>query len=106
MPVRNAEIAEIFEKLADLLAIKGENQFRIRAYRNAARTISGLQSGVRELVERGEDLSDYQGIGTAIAEKISEIVRPAHSRSSKKLPASSPRGFSTCCGSRSSVRGV
>lgn len=74
MPVRNAEVAEILEKLADLLDIKGENQFRVRAYRNAVRTIGGLQASVSELVERGEDLSQYQGIGTAMSEKITEIV--------------------------------
>ncbi|NBF41792.1 MAG: DNA polymerase/3'-5' exonuclease PolX [Spirochaetes bacterium] len=93
MPVRNAEIAEIFEKLADLLAIKGENQFRIRAYRNAARTISGLQSGVRELVERGEELSDYQGIGKAIAEKIVEIVETGTLSQLEELTKELPEGL-------------
>jgi len=42
MPVRNSDVADIFNKLADLLDIEGENQFRIRAYRDAARTIAGL----------------------------------------------------------------
>ncbi|MFO7780993.1 MAG: DNA polymerase/3'-5' exonuclease PolX [Spirochaetia bacterium] len=93
MPVRNAEVAEILEKLADLLAIKGENQFRIRAYRNAARTISGLQSGVRELVEREEDLSDYQGIGKAIAEKIVEIVETGTLSQLEELTRDLPEGL-------------
>ena len=93
MPVRNAEVAETLEKLADLLAIKGENQFRIRAYRNAARTISGLQSGVRELVEQGEDLSDYQGIGKAIAEKIVEIVETGTLSQLEELTRELPEGL-------------
>jgi DNA polymerase (family 10) len=93
MSVRNVEIAEIFEKLADLLAIKGENQFRIRAYRNAARTISGLQSGVRELVEQGEDLSDYEGIGKAIAEKIVEIVETGKLSKLEEVTAEIPEGL-------------
>ena len=39
MPVQNAEIAAIFDQTADLLEIKGENPFRVRAYRRAARTV-------------------------------------------------------------------
>mgnify|MGYP000078863895 CR=1 FL=1 len=73
--MKNTDVAQQFEKLADLLDIQGENHFRVRAYRNAARTISGMEGSVAELVERGDDLSKYQGIGKAIAEKISEIVR-------------------------------
>jgi len=42
MPKHNAEIAAIFEEIANLLEIQGANPFRIRAYRNAARTIGGL----------------------------------------------------------------
>ena len=42
MPVVNASIAAIFERIADLLDIQGANPFRIRAYRNAARTLGGL----------------------------------------------------------------
>lgn len=42
MPIHNADIATIFEEIADLLEIDGENPFRIRAYRNAARTLREL----------------------------------------------------------------
>ena len=42
MPSHNADIAAIFEEIADLLEIEGANPFRIRAYRNAARTIGDL----------------------------------------------------------------
>jgi DNA polymerase (family X) len=41
MPVRNLDVGAIFDKVADLLEIEGENQFRIRAYREATRTIAG-----------------------------------------------------------------
>ncbi|HET7831516.1 MAG TPA: helix-hairpin-helix domain-containing protein [Gallionella sp.] len=40
IPVHNADIAAIFEEIADLLEIQGANPFRIRAYRNAARTVA------------------------------------------------------------------
>ena len=42
MPTHNADIAVIFEEIASLLEIQGANPFRIRAYRNAARTMSEL----------------------------------------------------------------
>ncbi|MFP4373599.1 MAG: DNA polymerase/3'-5' exonuclease PolX [Spirochaetaceae bacterium] len=93
MPVRNAEVAEMLEKLADLLAIKGENQFRIRAYRNAARTITGMQAGVAALVERGEDLSAYPGIGKAIAEKITEIVETGSLSKLEEATGELPEGL-------------
>jgi DNA polymerase (family 10) len=74
MPVYNSDIANTFNKLADLLEIEGANQFRVRAYRNAARTISTLSNNVADMVERGEDLTQLNGIGEDLAGKIEEIV--------------------------------
>jgi DNA polymerase (family 10) len=74
MPVHNSEIAKTLNQIADLLDIRGENQFRIRAYRNAARTIGGLSQGVADMIGRGEDLSRLPGIGKDLAGKIREIV--------------------------------
>jgi len=51
MPVVNATIAAIFEEIADLLDIQGANPFRIRAYRNAARTVANLATDIKTLVE-------------------------------------------------------
>lgn len=75
MSVNNQEIADIFERLADLLEIDGENPFKIRAYRNASRTISSLSKSVADMVERGEELTQLPGIGKEIAKKIQEIVQ-------------------------------
>lgn len=83
----------MFEKLADLLDIKGENQFRVRAYRNAVRTIGGLQGSVSELVAAGEDLSQYQGIGKAIAEKIAEIVNTGRLSKLEEVEREVPEGL-------------
>jgi DNA polymerase (family 10) len=82
MAVHNREIAGIFKEIADLLDIEGENQFRVRAYRNAARTMSNLSTGVADMVEQGEDLSKLPGIGKDLAGKIKEIV---HTGSLKML---------------------
>jgi len=51
MPIQNSDVAEIFEKVADLLEIEGENQFRVRAYRGAART-SGRRGFASRLQRR------------------------------------------------------
>lgn len=74
MPVHNSDVATIFNKVADLLEIEGENQFRVRAYREAARTVSGHSKSVAEMVEDGEDLSELPGIGKDLASQIQEIV--------------------------------
>jgi len=75
MPVQNAEIAAMFDQTAELLEIKGENQFRVRAYRRAARTIEGLPQSVRGLLSGGTDLSELPGIGKDLAGKIADIVK-------------------------------
>ncbi|OGB22301.1 MAG: DNA polymerase III [Burkholderiales bacterium RIFCSPLOWO2_02_FULL_57_36] len=74
MFVHNAEIAAIFNQIADLLEIKGDSPFRIRAYRNAARTIDTLGSGVQTMVEQKQSLEDLPGIGADLAGKMVEIV--------------------------------
>ncbi|MGD8783364.1 MAG: DNA polymerase/3'-5' exonuclease PolX [Thioalkalispiraceae bacterium] len=74
MPVHNTEIANIFDKLADLLEIEDANPFRVRAYRNAARTIRGDARSMAALIKQGEDLSKLPDIGKDLAEKIRTIV--------------------------------
>jgi len=90
MPVQNAEIAAMFDQTADLLEIKGENQFRVRAYRRAARTIEGLPQSVRSLLAGETDLSELPGIGKDLAGKIADIVKSGHfdvlDSLKKKLP--------------------
>ena len=75
MPVQNAEIAAMFEQTADLLEIKGENPFRVRAYRRAARTVENLPQNVRGMLAAGADLSTLPGIGEDLAGKIATIVK-------------------------------
>jgi len=82
VPVQNAEVAAMFDQAAELLEIKGENQFRVRAYRRAARVIEGLPQSVKSLLSAGRDLSELPGIGKDLAGKIAEIVETGHFRSS------------------------
>jgi len=74
MPVQNAEIAKMFDQAAELLEIQGENQFRVRAYRRAARTIDGLPHSVTSMLSAGAELSELPGIGKDLAGKIAGIV--------------------------------
>lgn len=68
------DIADIFERIARLLELKGENPFKIRAYTNAARALETLSEDLGKLVEE-ERLEEMDGIGKAIAEKITTLVR-------------------------------
>ncbi|MBS1220289.1 MAG: polymerase, partial [Proteobacteria bacterium] len=78
MPVHNADIAALFDEIADRLEIQGANPFRIRAYRNAARTLGELPQEARALLEKGEDLTRLPGIGDDLAAKVREIVDTGH----------------------------
>lgn len=74
MPVHNADIARVFEEIADLLEIEEANPFRVRAYRNAARTLGELRLDVAATIgERGE-LPKLPGVGEDLGKKIHEIV--------------------------------
>lgn len=88
--VTNAEIADLFGGLADLLELQDDNPFRVRAYRNASRLIAGHPRPFADLVAEGADLAELPGIGEAIAEKIATIVRtgklPALAEAAKKTP--------------------
>jgi DNA polymerase (family 10) len=90
MPVQNAEIAAMFDQTADLLEFKGENQFRVRAYHRAARTVEGLPQSVRSLLSAEKDLTELPGIGKDLAGKIADIVKTGHfellEQLKKKLP--------------------
>lgn len=74
MPIHNIDIADIFNQIADLLEILGENPFRIRAYRNASRTVSSFSKNISDMISANEDLTQFPNIGKDLAGKIKEIV--------------------------------
>ncbi len=75
MPVHNADIGVVFEEIADLLEIRGENPFRVRAYRNAARSVGELGRELSALLDEGQELPKIPGIGADLAAKIREICK-------------------------------
>ncbi len=68
----NRQIARVFGEIADLLEIKGENAFKIRAYRSAADTISAWSDGVARLDDA--QLRELPGVGKDLAKKIRELA--------------------------------
>ncbi len=71
----NAEIAAVFEQVADLLEFKGANPFRVRAYRNAARTIDDLPESLADVAaDPNRELTAIDGIGKDLADKVVELV--------------------------------
>lgn len=71
----NTEVADAFDEIADLLEFQGANQFRVRAYRNAARTIRDLPESVAEIAGNSQrKLTDLEGIGDDLAEKIGTLL--------------------------------
>ena len=69
----NFEVADVFEQIAQRLEGRGENPFKIRAYRNAVRTLENLTEPVSAIHSRGE-LKKINGFGDAIAGKTQEIL--------------------------------
>jgi DNA polymerase (family 10) len=72
--MENVEIARTLEDVADLLEIQGSNPFRVRAYRNAARTIEEHPVPMRKLVEEDADLTELPGIGEDMSKYIHQLV--------------------------------
>jgi len=74
--MQNAVIAAHFDELADLLELQGANPFRVRAYRNAARTIENVSQSIADLcVKPDHDLTEFAGIGKDLAGKIETLVQ-------------------------------
>jgi DNA polymerase (family 10) len=90
--VENIDIARTFEEIADLLEIQGENQFRVRAYRTAARTIETLAVPAASLAREGR-LHELPGIGPDLAGKIDTILETGTLPLLHELTAKTPEGL-------------
>lgn len=74
--MENPEIAQAFDEVVDLLELQQANPFRVRAYRNAARTIRDLSEPAAEIVANsGRKLEDLPGIGADLAGKIVTLLK-------------------------------
>jgi DNA polymerase (family 10) len=91
--MKNTAIAKVFSDIADLLELKGENQFKIRAYQKAVRAIEHYPKEIRIMVDEGEDLKSIPGVGDAIAKKTTELVETGKLEYYEKLKAEFPKGI-------------
>ncbi len=85
-------VVQILEEIAELLDIKGENPFKVKAYINAARSIELLEGSLEEHVRDGK-LEGVKGVGKAIAEKITELIMTGSMEYYNALKGSIPEGL-------------
>ncbi|QLL10730.1 DNA polymerase/3'-5' exonuclease PolX [Pseudomonas chlororaphis] len=91
--IDNDYIAAVFDDIADLLEIEDANIFRIRAYRNAARTLRALTFDLAKSIARGESQPKLSGIGVDLAGKINEIVGTGDCSLHQRLRSTLPPGL-------------
>jgi DNA polymerase (family 10) len=89
----NVEIARALAEVADVLEIQGGNPFRIRAYRNAVRTVEAQTVSLERRAEAGESLTDLPGIGKEMAGHIRELVATGTLAYRDQLLAEMPRSL-------------
>jgi len=84
--MKNSEIAAIFDDIAEMLSLKKDNIFKIRAYRKVARSIEQLPLEVEQLA-RENRLREIPGAGEAITKKLTELVNTGKLAYYEKLKA-------------------
>lgn len=86
------DIARIMSEIGDMLEIKGESSFKVRAYRRAAEALYSLPADLAEIWRAGR-LKDIPGVGPAISGKIDELMRTGHLAFYESLSAEIPPGL-------------
>lgn len=87
--ISNAEVVRALERIAGLLEIRGDNAFKVRAYRTAAQQVENLAEPLGDIAARGE-LTELPGFGEAIATKVDELVRTGRLAYLESLEAEVP----------------
>ena len=89
----NPQIARVFEEIADILEIQNANPFRIRAYRNAVRTVEAQATPLKRMLADGKQLTDLPGIGKEMAAHVKEMVETGTLGFRDELLAEVPRSL-------------
>ena len=87
----NGEVAIVFQRIADIMEIQGENPFKVRAYRNAVRTLENMHESVEKIVAEGR-LGSIPGFGDAIQAKTQDILKTGSTPLYDKLKDQVPVG--------------
>ncbi len=91
--MENNEIASIFRDITNLMQIKGENAFRVRAYENASDVVDSLEHSLKDLHAEGVDLKSIPGIGKNISDKIEEMLLTGRCSKLEELFKTYPAGL-------------
>ncbi len=90
--MKNSEVAKVFQDIADLLKLKKENPFKIRAYQKVMPEIEHYPVEIEQLVAENK-LKEIPGVGEAITRKITELVTTGRLEFYEKLKAEFPEGI-------------
>ncbi len=89
--MNNSDISAVFDQIADILEFQGANPFRVRAYRNAAKTIHDLPEAIADVAGASDrKLTDIEGIGADLAKKIDELLSTGRLQFLEELKAEVP----------------
>ncbi len=86
------DIASLLDEMATILEVRGENAFKIRAFRNAARTLAGFEGDLQEAVRSGA-LRTMKGIGATLSAVIGDLVVHGRSAAYDDVKKSVPSGL-------------
>lgn len=89
--MKNAEIAGIFDRMADILEVLNDNPFRVRSYRKASQVVADQAEDIAALAQSGR-LAELPGIGSAFVEKITEYLAEGKVSAYEALKARVPEG--------------
>jgi DNA polymerase (family 10) len=90
--VTKSDIAQIFEEMAEMLDILGENPFKVRSFQNAARAIENLPGDIGEMIASGA-LLEVKGIGKSIFSHIEELHKTGKLGAYDEIKAKIPAGL-------------
>lgn len=89
----NSRIAAVFDEMATIMELLGEDRFRVGAYQRAARSIEGLSVDLAALAADKKALTDLEGIGSSTADKIIEFVKTGKVKDHEALVRRVPAGL-------------
>ncbi len=89
--MKNAAVAAMFDKMADIMAIKGENAFRVNTYRKVGRILRDLTEDIEQVHREGR-LTELSGVGKSSAEKIAQFLQTGRIRAYEELAKGFPVG--------------
>jgi len=95
--VSNEDVVRTLERIADLLEIRGENAFKVRAYRQAAAQVEHLDESIAGIAAGEGGLARLTGFGAAIAEKVGELLSTGRLRYLEELEAEVPPTLLAIC---------